>query len=238
MSTVVVPGFLPSQQGLHFANSFPAGPTVRVGRFAPTFGGVGNASRGLCGGMCFTVRDLFEHGVASPDDTEPPANGSPRFNAIVRRQVESLDWFRLPLRFWLLSARAAFGTDGPRLTFGNEWPHVRREIDEGRLAMLGLIRAAALNPAKLTSNHQVMAFGYAEDGRGVTLRLYDPNWPDRDDVTITILLDPGLRPTRIEQSTGEPMVAFFLASYKPAEPRAWRSGRVADAQVTDSTVVP
>ena len=71
-------------------------------------------------------------------------------------------------------------------------------------------------------NHQVMAFGYAEDGRGVTLDLYDPNWPDRDDVTITIHLDPALRPTSLSQSTGEPLLGWFVLPYSPAEPRAWR----------------
>ena len=67
-----------------------------------------------------------------------------------------------------------------------------------------------------------MAYGYAEDGRGVTLNLYDPNWPDRDDVTITIHLDPALRPTGLSQSTGEPLLSWFLLPYSVAEPRAWR----------------
>ena len=79
-----------------------------------------------------------------------------------------------------------------------------------------------MNPRKLTANHQVMAYGYAEDGRGVTLRLYDPNWPDRDDVTATVHLDPALRPTYLTQSTGEPLLGWFVAPYRPADPRAWR----------------
>ena len=88
--------------------------------------------------------------------------------------------------------------------------------------MIGLIRVAAFNPFKLSSNHQVIAYGYAEDGRGVTLRLYDPNWPDRDDVTATLHLDPALRPTGLEQSTGESLLGYFLYSYNAADPRAWR----------------
>jgi hypothetical protein len=88
--------------------------------------------------------------------------------------------------------------------------------------MLGLIREAGVNPFRLTLNHQVIAYGYAEDGRGVTLRLYDPNWPDNDTVTATIHLDPAFRPTGLEQSTGEPLLGLFLAPYRPADPRAWR----------------
>ena len=215
----VVPGFLPSRNGFHFANRWPSGPTIKFGPIDPRWIGVGDASAGLCGGMCFTVRDLFEAGVPMPADREPPANGSARFKSVVRRQVESLDWLRLPVRFWW---RSAVGGDRARSTFEKEWPKLRREIDEGRLAMLGLIRIAAVNPFKLTRNHQVIAYGYAEDGRGVTLRLYDPNWPDRDDVTTTLHLDPALRPTGLEQSTGESLLGWFVAPYSASDPRAWR----------------
>ena len=99
MSENVVPGFLPSRNGLHFANRYPPGPTVRLGPLDPRWIGVGDASAGLCGGMCFTVRDLFEAGAPVPPDREPPPNGSARFKSIVRRQVQSLDYFRLPVRF-------------------------------------------------------------------------------------------------------------------------------------------
>jgi hypothetical protein len=223
MSENAVPDFLPTRNGFHFANRFPPGPTIRVGPLDPRWIGVGDAKDGLCGGMAFTVRDLFEAGVAAPPDREPPANGSPRFKSIVRRQVQSLDWMRLPFRFWLRSALgASFGGDRARATYEREWPKVRREIDEGRLAMIGLVRVGGWNPFRLTGNHQVMAFGYAEDGRGVTLRIYDPNWPDRDDVSVTLHLDPALRPTHLEQSTGEPVLGWFLAPYASADPRAWR----------------
>jgi hypothetical protein len=108
------------------------------------------------------------------------------------------------------------------MTYEREWPRIRQEIDAGRLAMLGLVRESGVNPFRLPHNHQVIAYGYAEDGRGVTLRLYDPNWPDDDTVTATINLDPAFRPTGLEQSTGEPLLGLFLAPYRPADPRAWR----------------
>jgi hypothetical protein len=223
MTEQLVDGFLPSRAGLHFANRFPPGPTVRLGPVDPRVIGVGDASAGLCGGMCFTVRDLFEAGITIPPDREPPANGSVRFQSIVRRQVASLDWLRVPVRFWLRSALgASFGGDRARSTYEKEWPRIRAEIDAGRLAMLGLIRVAGKNPFKLTGNHQVIAFGYAEDGRGVTLNLYDPNWPDNDTVTASIRLDPAFRPLGLDQSTGEPLLGLFLAPFRPTEPRAWR----------------
>ena len=99
-----VAGFLPSTNGLHFANRWEPGPTVRLGVLDPRLIGVGDAKAGLCGGMSWFVRDWFETGQPIPADTTAPANGSPLFKAIVRRQILSLDWMRIPLRFWRAAA--------------------------------------------------------------------------------------------------------------------------------------
>ena len=118
-----VPGFLPSVHGLHFANHWEPGPTVRLGFIDPRWVGVGDATAGLCGGMSWFVRERFESGRPLPPDTTAPANGSPLFRAIVRRQVQSLDWLRGPLRFWLSA-----GTSPDRLrrrTLEVEWPRIR-----------------------------------------------------------------------------------------------------------------
>ncbi len=223
MNEGTVPGFLPSSHGFHFANAWPHGPTVTLGPLDPRWVGIGDAADGLCGGMVYTAGDLFAAGVPMPSDREPFANGSPRFRAIVRRQIESLVWLSVPTRFWLRSALGgSLGGDRARATFDREWPKARALLDAGQVAMIGLIRVASADPRNLTRNHQVMAWGYAEDGRGVTLRLYDPNWPDRDDVTITIHLDQALRPTELSQTTGEPLLGWFVLPYSPEDPRAWR----------------
>ena len=217
-------GFRPSTHGFRFANAWPSGPTIRIGRLDPRRVGVGDASAGLCGGMGYTVADLFHAGVPVPADEEPPANGSPQFRAIVRRQVESLHWLTVPLRFWLRSALGgSLGFDRARSTWEDEWPKARAELDAGRLVAIGLIRVATIDPRQLTQNHQVIAWGSAEDGRGLTLRLYDPNWPGRDDVSLRIDLDPALRPIAMTQSTGEPLLGWFVLPYAPRDPRAWRA---------------
>ena len=193
----VVAGFLPSTHGLHFANRFPSGPTVRLGPLDPRLIGIGDAAAGLCGGMASFVRERFEGGQPIPPDTEPPANGSTLFTALVRRQVWSLGWGRTPFGFWRMGARGADRIE--RRTREREWPRIRARIDAGRLAMVGLVRSHGLNPFKLTRNHQVLAYGYEVTPESIRLRLYDPTWPDRDDVTITIA------PDRVAQSTGEPL---------------------------------
>ena len=223
MNEASVPGFLPSVNGFHFSNAWPSGSTVKFGLIDPRIVGVGDASTGLCGGMVYTVADLFRAGIAVPSDREPPANGSPRFKSIVRRQVESLAFMTVPIRFWIrMALGGSLGGGRARSTLDHEWPKAKAALGAGRLVQIGLIRVTGTDPRQLTRNHQVIAYGYAEDGRGVTLRLYDPNWPDRDDVTVTIHLDPALRPTGLEQSTGESLLGWFVLPYSARDPKAWR----------------
>ncbi len=238
MSSAAVPGFLPSLHGFHFANRWPKGPTVRFGPFDPRVIGIGDASTGLCGGMVSTIRDLFEAGILPPADPEPPANGSPRFQAIVRRQVELLDWLRTPVRFFDLQA---WRPDPPTLLSGllrreavgvvavrDEWPKIRAEIDAGHAPILGLIRTASASPWDLTRNHQVLAYAYDEDGAGFGIRIYDPNHPDRDDVALRAdvgrdIARAGSDAIRLAQSTGEPLLGFFRQAYAPPRSMAaWR----------------
>jgi hypothetical protein len=199
--SVIVPGFLPSTHGLHFANRFPPGPTVRLGPLDPRWIGIGDASNGLCGGMAYLVRERFEAGQPILPDREVPANGSPLFQALVRRQVQSLEWFRTPFGFWWI------GAFGPQRTASRtrdqEWPRIQATIAGGRLAMVGLVRHQGANPLDLRKSHQVLGYGYEIDAGTVTLRLYDPNWPDRDDVAVV------LAPRSIRQTTGETIYGFL-----------------------------
>lgn len=190
-----VAGFLPSTHGLHFANRFPPGPTLRLGPLDPRWIGVGDAANGLCGGMAWFVRERFEAGLPIPPDTQAPPNGSPLFQVLVRRQVKSLEWLRTPLGFWWIGA---FGADRTaRRTRQTEWPRIRATVDAGRLAMVGLVRHQGFNPLNLSRSHQVVSYGYEIEGETVRLRIYDPNWPDRDDVEVVI------EPNLIHQSTSE-----------------------------------
>lgn len=241
MASNAVPGFLPSVHGLRFANTFPPGPTLTLAGIDPRRFGIGDASAGLCGGMALTARDLWEARVAAPPAGTPPANGSPRFRALVRRQVESLDWFRVPLRYLDLQAfrpdppagiAAILRREPPRVaSLLREWPRIRAEIDSGHPSVVGLIRAAGWSPWTLTRNHQVLAYAYDEGVDRITIRVYDPNHPARDDVALELRVamaatDAG-RPWReriaLAQSTGEPLLGVFRQPYPGPRPvRVWR----------------
>ena len=72
MSSNSVPNFKPSAKGLKFTNYFPHEPDVTVD--VPPLGVVtiGDAHNRLCGGMVFTVRDLFECNLPVPASASSP----------------------------------------------------------------------------------------------------------------------------------------------------------------------
>src|SRR5438105_3420701 len=84
--------FLPSTHGLHFDNSWPAGTPDYVVHI-PLLGDVpiGDASNGLCGGMAFTVADLYNGRLRPPPDTSAPTGGTPLFNFIAARLLASFN---------------------------------------------------------------------------------------------------------------------------------------------------
>jgi hypothetical protein len=100
-----------------------------------------------------------------------------------------------------------------------EWPTVRRDIDDGHPSPLGLVRARSNDPFELKRNHQVLAYGYDLTGSRLTLRVYDPNRPRRDDVALSLDVANPTRPTRVTTSPSGPEVfAFFRTAYRAAPP--------------------
>jgi hypothetical protein len=226
-----VPGFLPSATGLHFPNSFPHVPVRRIGIPGLISVPIGDASNGLCGGMAFAARDYFEAGRPPPGDIGPPAEGA-LFDYLVDRLFASFELPRGPLRYLELMNPAL--PDGEtllsRLGLGprgrswrmirEEWPRIRADIDAGHPSALGLVKVRSLDPFDLKYNHQVLAYGYRVTGGRLTLRLYDPNWPDRDDVTLSLgIVDPA-RPVSVTMSptSDRPVIGFFRVGYRPALP--------------------
>ena len=229
VTTVRVPNFLPSANGLKFGNSWPheADVTLRLQGFVY---GIGDAANGLCGGMSFMTADHHHAGVPIWTETTAPAADSPHFRAIVGRQLDSLQWGLLPLRFYSMMAfrpgRATvlgnlFGrAPQSTATVRDEWPRIRAGLDAGDLVNLGLVRASANDPRSLTRNHQVLAYGYTLDGLSLAVAIYDPNHPGDDTVELRVEIDPDGRLGKLEQSTGEPLFAFFKAPYEAKPPVA------------------
>ena len=155
MESVRVPGFLPSANGLRFPNAFARSPFVAVGPVK-----IGDVSGGLCGGMVYVVCDFFEHGQSIPSMTEPPPGGTPLYKFIVHRLLQS---FNLPFglhRYMELMTPLFPDRVRERAMIDHEWPAIRKQLDDGHLVPLGLIKVKSLRPRDLAKQHQVLTYGY------------------------------------------------------------------------------
>jgi hypothetical protein len=225
--------FLPSVHGFAFPNAWPDGPAVSVPLGVGVLG-VGNAARGLCGGMVFAALDYW-HAGAEPPDGQPAAR-TPLFRFIVRRLVDS---WRLPAgvaRYyrWMLlpdgnrparARRAACRAGAARRTTERHWPIVKAMLDAGVPAALGVVTVSSANPLLLGGNHQVLAYGYETAGPVVRLYVYDPNSGPDDSVRIS--WDGAAVPAVFTSNVGLrlPVRGFFLTRYRPVAPPGVRSRR-------------
>jgi hypothetical protein len=215
--------FLPSRDGFAFTNSWPSAPAIQVATPLGTLG-IGDAARGLCGGMVFAALDYW-HARIRPPATRP-APGSPLYKYVVRRLIESWSipagvavyyrWMNLP------------DGDGQRRpgvswrTTAVQWPRIRASLDRGIPAAIGLCTVASANPGRLGHNHQALAFGYSLSGSEVTVRVYDPNSGQRDDVSISFDASSPAGATTFSHNLnlGRPVRGFFEVAYSPAAPPA------------------
>jgi hypothetical protein len=230
MPTRVVPGFLPSTSGFGFANAFPHVPVRWIGIPGVVAIPIGDAADGLCGGMAFAARDYFEARRTPPQDPSPPAEGA-LFDFIVDRLFASFDLPFGPARYLTLMSpllpdgeslwsRLGFAPHGRAWRMAvEEWPKVRRDIDEGHPSPLGLVRVRSSDPLDLKRNHQVLAYGYDLAGSRLVLRVYDPNRPGRDDVSLSLDLADPTRPIRVTAfPAGPPVLVFFRVPYRSTTP--------------------
>ncbi len=224
-------GFVPRQHGFHFSNAFPSVPDITI---PIPFGKVefGDASEGLCGGMVFCALDHFLAKRPIPAATTPPYNGM-LFDSIVRRLLNS---FNLPLGIlnYIVMMNPNY-PDGETRASGNrfaphgrawqtirvEWPIIKQMLDSGTPCPLGLVRVKTTDLSMLGHNHQVLATGYDVSDDLLTLFIYDPNYPNRDDLTLSLSLAAPEQATPITYSANDsPVFAFFHVNYKFRSPPA------------------
>ncbi len=216
-------GFLPSKNAFHFINLFPPVPDV-VLRTPVGNLNIGDASKGLCGGMVYAALDYFTAGMDIPVDDHPPAQGE-LFDYIVKRLLTSFDLPKGIVQYIeLMNPRypdgvitaGRFGTTPYGRAWRmirQEWPTIKSRIDSGQACPLGLVLIKSADLTQLGQNHQVMAYGYDVSGNELTLNIYDPNYLQWDDITLKLdLSDPKLAP-KVTYSTGMPVVCFFATNY-------------------------
>jgi hypothetical protein len=228
MDSVRVPGFLPSTRGLRFTNYFPHEPEIKIQLPLGKTLGLGDAANGLCGGMAFVARDYFEANRPAPSDTDAPASDSALYKFVVKRLLDS---FNLPLgigRYLELmepsfpDASPGFGLPGrSSVMLHDEWPQIKADLDAGHPVPLGLLKVISDEPENLGKNHQVLAYGYDLDGSNLTIWLYDPNYPNRDDIQFQLSTANAHAPVKVTYTPStEEVFCFFRTRYAPKAPPA------------------
>lgn len=238
---VQVPNFTPAL-GLRFANAWPHQP-IREVDLPPPFGTVkvGDAANGLCGGMSFTVADLFTTGSEPPEDPDPPdpAAADGRYDYIVDRQIDSFAHGWLPLRFYSLMSPIRPKREGPipgiddsrtYVMVHDEWPVIKARLDGGTLVMIGLVKVVAADPRQLNHNHQVIAYGYDLQGSALKLLILDPNYPRHEiELGIDIGDEKGVTEVTYASADGaireDSLVCFFTYPYVAKHPTPWTHSR-------------
>lgn len=207
-------GFRPSRHGFGFPNTW-----------RDTIVGV-VASRGRCGGMVFAALDAFRAGVPLPPEArarELPAHDSALARWIWGRQVASVA-VRLGENLWRF-ARYTYAPSGSPVGIGArtraELLTVFDALRAGRPVPLGLV--SGVGPLRaglghLVRNHQVLAYAGEFAEQRVVLRVYDPNHPRRDDVTMEIPLDPRCVVVERVGTRSKPWRGLFVERYAPAPP--------------------
>ncbi|HZC73897.1 MAG TPA: hypothetical protein VE442_24630 [Jatrophihabitans sp.] len=232
-------GFRPSVNGLRFTNSWPHEPDVVVDLGPLGKVPIGDASNGLCGGMVYTVMDVFHTGMPPITDTVNPAAGTPLFRYLVDRLLDSFDvpagvlkyfeWMNTPDHDTGLLFLTRRGIAWH--TIKEEWTKIKADIDTGRLSSLGLVTVQSTDPRALGHNHQVLAYAYdIDDANRLTLYLYDPNTRTSaaDSVRLSLNLSQPTRTTAITHNVNiaRPIRGFFRTHYTFTNP-----AKVASRQV-------
>jgi hypothetical protein len=229
-----VAGFRPSVNGLQFINSWPSEPDLVVN--VPPIGNIpiGDASNGLCGGMAFTVLDVFKAGLP-PLLASRPSPDSPLFKYIVRRLFDSFDipdgvlkyyqWMSTAdadLDIWITTVRGVAW-----LTIMEEWPAIQADLDAGHPSPLGLVTVETRDPTQMGHNHQVLAYGYERTGDDLQVKIYDPNTDPAqgDGIQMSLNLANPTQKTPITHniSIANPVRGFFRVPYVPSDPSGLES---------------
>lgn len=187
-----VPDFRPSTRAPLFKNGpWPSDLellTLKVPPLPPQT--VSAVEMGLCGGMSFIARDIYEAGSAQLRSADSRSIPLALAQQVLHRLVESFDGGPVVER-WLRDTAAldhdtqVFGPGLFRRTL-DECDGITADVDAGVLSPIGLILKRSSAPWDVFKNHVVLVWKYERDGELLRLFTYDCNYPGDDEAVITI----------------------------------------------------
>lgn len=198
---------------------------------------------GLCGGMSLAAADFFYAGATVPDMDTPPKAGTPLYEYLYQRQVDSWGAGGLyALRFIQWMRLADDGAEGTIERSRPELARITSQVRAGHMTPVGLVltrwRAGEKSNEKPWKNHQVLCWSVEEVNGGLDLHVYDPNFPKDDRVVIHVAnFSPegektdGTKAITIARLTGggkvTPVRGVFAMPYDRKVPPASVTGGVA-----------
>lgn len=197
--------FSPLKHGFHFGNNF-------VNNILNTpFGKI--ESRGRCGGMAFASLDYYYAKISVPSYDQKELIGSVLDDYIYKRSVHSLiTGASYKFLSWTIIKDKSVFIDIQQKTILEEFPKLKRLIDQGKPVVLGLISAFKIS--EITKNHQVVAYGYDESSKDeIIIYIYDSNSPNKE-VTLKLSKDS----LQLKASNGCLWRAFFVQNYRFKQP--------------------
>jgi hypothetical protein len=226
---VAVPGFLPSTRAPLFHNGpWPPGTSLQISILGLPPVSIDATQMGLCGGMSFLTRDIFESGTTQLQGTDSASIPVPLAQHILGRLVDSFDGPPVVSR-WLADTQAldhdtwVWGHGLFHRTF-DEIPGIIADVDNGILCPIGLVLVHSYAPWDVFQNHVVLVWGYERHGDLLTLRTYDCNCPGRDDIVIQLDISSAT-PAKIITTNGTGNIGdpghvrgFFRLPYTHADP--------------------
>lgn len=228
--------FKPSVHGFKFINNFSGYPLPFSIPNLPDLSSVGKAY-GLCGGMSSAAYDFLLAGRSIPSDISTPTQGSPLHKYLYRRQVDTFgalgDYITKFAQWMVLPDDTILGIQ--KRTY-DEFEAIHAKLDDRNAVVLGLIYVSGRDSWEIWNNHQALAYSYSEiSATTIDINIYDPNYPQRDDVAIRLervpvgtTLIPGVPPRKrtvlgfkCSQKIGEfdkNIRGFFAMPYVPIVP--------------------
>jgi hypothetical protein len=220
--------FRPSLHGWPFVNLFHYSVEL------PLSGREVGLKMGFCGGMCWLALEQFSRGEPIARDLAPPAQDDPLYGRLFDVQVKSLPLPKIA-RIYDWQRRPPSGRRGRSLGAytKREWERVREMVDDGTPVTVTLLQTAAdVNPWNLQKNHRVAIYGYEvreladddeirgerrDDIRAVVLNIYDPNYPNDDEVTLTFFTGCDDDWIGLTHNRGASAFGFFLDDARAGE---------------------
>jgi hypothetical protein len=229
--------FRPSSHGFRFVNSFSGYPLPISVPSIPELPFIPD-TYGLCGGMSSAACDLYLAEREVPDRREAPSKRTSLHRYLYRRQLDTfgaLGGYVAKFYAWMgLPDGTVYGTQKGS---HDEFERIRVLLDDRLPVVLGLVYVSLAESLKMWENHQVLAYGYQETAPNkVRIDVYDPNYPQEDDIYIeaervsvdsrTVPDQPPRRITvyglrcvqKLPDASERPVRGLFMMPYVPVRP--------------------